>query len=216
MIEIEASLLVEFEGLTVMSWVVKEANVRNRDEGLEQLKREVERLIRSKFSLETLKDYPVFRAYRDFYWRLGIDPTKDRPAGEALVRRILSGRPLPTINTAVDCYNLASAETGVAMGAYDFSKISGKLRLRRGVAGEEFLGIGFSAPVKLRGGEPVLSDDEKIVAIYPYRDSELTKITTQTREILLLSCGVPGLPLELLREAGEKAVNYLRRFCGAV
>ena len=214
-VEIDPILLGEFD-IAVVSWVVKEVVVRERDENLERMKREVEQRIRERFSLQTLKDHPIFRAYRDFYWRLGIDPTKDRPAGEALVRRILSGRPLPTINTAVDCYNVASAETGVAMGAYDFSKIAGKLKLRKGKAGEEFLGIGFPSPVKLRGGEPVLSDDEKIVAIYPYRDSEWTKITTQTREILLLSCGVPGIPVALLREAGEKAVDYLRRFCGAV
>ena len=216
MIEIDPELLREFQGLAVGSWVVRETVVRERDEELERMKREVERQIREKFSLEALKDRPVFRAYRDFYWRLGIDPTKDRPAGEALVRRILSGRPLPAINTAVDCYNLASAETGVAMGAYDLSKISGKLRLRRGNSGEEFLGIGFSFPTKLRGGEPVLSDEEKIVAVYPYRDSEPTKVTLETREILILSCGVPGVPLELIQQAGERAVGYLRRFCGAV
>ncbi|MFP3171798.1 MAG: hypothetical protein RXQ79_01985, partial [Acidilobus sp.] len=31
-------------------------------------------------SLEDLKDNQVVRAYRNFYWRLGIDPTKMRPS----------------------------------------------------------------------------------------------------------------------------------------
>ncbi|MEM2290012.1 MAG: phenylalanine--tRNA ligase beta subunit-related protein, partial [Candidatus Hadarchaeales archaeon] len=178
-----------------------------------QLKRRVEAEIRGRLTLEQVKDHPVFRAYRDFYWRLGIDPTKDRPAGEALVRRILSGRPLPTINTAVDCYNLASAETGVAMGAYDASKLSGELVLRKAKPGEEFLGIGFTEAVRLRGGEPVISDGQRLIAVYPYRDSDITKITLETTSILLLSCGVPGLDLNLARLAGEKAVSYLRQFC---
>ncbi len=216
MIEIDPDLHREFSGLAIGAWTVRGVRIRERDEELEGRKREAEGQIRKRFTLESLKDHPVFRAYRDFYWRLGIDPTKDRPAGEALVRRILAGKPLPTINTAVDCYNLASAETGVAMGAYDLSKLSGKLKLRRGNPSEEFLGIGFSSPARLKGGEPVLSDGEKIVAVYPYRDSELTKVTMETREILILSCGVPGVPLELIQQAGEKAVGYLRRFCGAV
>jgi len=109
MIRIDPLLKQEFEGLEVQAWRVDGVKVLERDERLEQLKRRVEAEIRGRLTLEQVKDHPVFRAYRDFYWRLGIDPTKDRPAGEALVRRILSGRPLPTINSAVDCYTLASA-----------------------------------------------------------------------------------------------------------
>lgn len=213
MIRIDPLLKQEFEGLEVQAWRVDGIKVLERDERLEQLKRRVEAEIRGRLTLEQVKDHPVFRAYRDFYWRLGIDPTKDRPAGEALVRRILSGRPLPTINTAVDCYNLASAETGVAMGAYDASKLSGELVLRKAKPGEEFLGIGFTEAVRLRGGEPVISDGQRLIAIYPYRDSDITKITLETTSILLLSCGVPGLDLNLARLAGEKAVSYLRQFC---
>ncbi|MEM2282615.1 MAG: phenylalanine--tRNA ligase beta subunit-related protein [Candidatus Hadarchaeales archaeon] len=213
MIRIDPLLKQEFEGLEVQAWRVDGVKVLERDERLEQLKRRVEAEIRGRLTLEQVKDHPVFRAYRDFYWRLGIDPTKDRPAGEALVRRILSGRPLPTINTAVDCYNLASAETGVAMGAYDASKLSGELVLRKAKPGEEFLGIGFTEAVRLRGGEPVISDGQRLIAIYPYRDSDITKITLETTSILLLSCGVPGLDLNLARLAGEKAVSYLRQFC---
>ncbi|MEM2481063.1 MAG: phenylalanine--tRNA ligase beta subunit-related protein [Candidatus Hadarchaeales archaeon] len=213
MIRIDPLLKQEFEGLEVQAWRVDGVKVLERDERLEQLKRRVEAEIRGRLTLEQVKDHPVFRAYRDFYWRLGIDPTKDRPAGEALVRRILSGRPLPTINTAVDCYNLASAETGVAMGAYDASKLSGELVLRKAKPGEEFLGIGFTEAVRLRGGEPVISDGQRLIAVYPYRDSDITKITLETTSILLLSCGVPGLDLNLARLAGEKAVSYLRQFC---
>ena len=33
-------------------------------------------------SLEQVKDIPILRAYRDFYWKVGTDPTKTRPAGE--------------------------------------------------------------------------------------------------------------------------------------
>lgn len=49
--------------------------------------------VRSKYSLDSLKDDPIIRRYRDFYWHeLGIDPTKQRPAQEALLRRFLGVR----------------------------------------------------------------------------------------------------------------------------
>jgi DNA/RNA-binding domain of Phe-tRNA-synthetase-like protein len=40
---------------------------------------------------------------------------------------------------------------------------------------EEFLGIGMEKPIKLTGKEIIISDNEKIIAIYPYRDSEKYK-----------------------------------------
>jgi DNA/RNA-binding domain of Phe-tRNA-synthetase-like protein len=64
--------------------------------------------LRQRFRLETLKDEPVIKAYRQFYWSLGIDPTKLRPSSEALVRRCLQGTVIPRINNVVDANNLAS------------------------------------------------------------------------------------------------------------
>src|SRR5439155_24626453 len=46
---------------------------------------------RRTYALETLKDEPWLRAYRDFFWRVGVDPTKVRPAAEALLRRVIQG-----------------------------------------------------------------------------------------------------------------------------
>ena len=42
------------------------------------------------------------------FHRLGVDPTKTRPASEALLRRVLQGKGLPRIHPAVDVCNLAS------------------------------------------------------------------------------------------------------------
>jgi Uncharacterized conserved protein len=44
---------------------------------------------------EKLKEDPVVKSYRSFLWRFGIDPTKVRPSGEALRRRIARGDKLP-------------------------------------------------------------------------------------------------------------------------
>jgi len=181
---------------------------------LEELKSEIIKRVRMRWNLDELRRHPIIRAYRDFFWRLGLDPTKTRPAAEALLRRVLHGRDLPRINTAVDAYNIASFETLIALAAFDGDRVVGEPYMREAEAGEEFLGIGMGRPRILKGGEPVIADDEKLLALYPYRDADSSKVTLQTTEILLLVCGVPGIDFETLRKAGEVAVEYITRFCG--
>lgn len=79
---------------------------------------------------------------------------------------------------------------------------------------EEFLGIGMDKPMALNGGEVVAADTEKIVAVYPHRDAERTKMTEETRNVILMICGVPGISAEKLRKAESLAVEYVTRICG--
>ncbi|MEM2741143.1 MAG: phenylalanine--tRNA ligase beta subunit-related protein, partial [Nitrososphaeria archaeon] len=170
--------------------------------------------VKSRYTLDKLKDEPLFRAYRDFFWKIGIDPTKVRPASEALIRRILLEKPLPHINMLVDSYNLASIVSGVPIAAFDENKILGELFMRNAINGEEFLGIGMEKPILLNGTEIVICDKEKLVAIYPYRDADSTKITGETKNVIFLVCGVPGVSDNVLENAVNKVIEYVTRFCG--
>jgi len=165
----------------------------------ERFREEVYAVLRRRYTLDSVKDDPTFRAYRDFYWKIGIDPTKVRPSSEALVRRILQGKELPSINPLVDTFNLVSALTGITFSAFDLDKISGAVRMSWSRAGERFVGIG-TGEIELTGRELVLRDDSGPISIYPYRDSERTKTSLQTRNVLLVLCGVPGLPFHKLAE----------------
>ncbi|MFX1521714.1 MAG: B3/4 domain-containing protein, partial [Promethearchaeota archaeon] len=169
--------------------------------------------IKSSYILETLKDNETFRKYRDFFWKIDIDPTKIRPASEALIRRILQGKPLPKINTGVDAYNLASIKSGIPLAAFDANTIHGELIMRFAKNGEKFLGIGMKEPKVLAGKEVVVAEEERLIAIYPYRDADFSKITTSTKNIHVMSCGVPGIPWETVKEAGNLAREYLECFC---
>jgi len=170
--------------------------------------------VRSSVTLEELKDLPVFRVYRDFFWSTGIDPTKTRPAAEALTRRILRGRPLPRINSFVDALNLASVETRIPFAAFDSGLVEGRLELRFAQADERIHPIGHDRPILLRGKEIVVSDSKKLLAVYPHRDSDETKITEKTTNALVLSCGVPGIELSVIRSALDTCTSTVQRFCG--
>jgi DNA/RNA-binding domain of Phe-tRNA-synthetase-like protein len=208
--EIHTEILATFPGLSVAEGDVGPLAIREQNPALDALKDEIVRLVRERYTLERVKDEPLFRAYRDFFWKVGVDPTKTRPASEALVRRILAGKTLPAINTAVDAYNLASVRTGIPIAAFDADTLSGDLTMRFAEEGEAFLGIGMAAPITLHENQVILTDDEAIVAVYPYRDSDATKITLATTTVHIVACGVPNVEEKKVRSAYELAAAYLR------
>jgi DNA/RNA-binding domain of Phe-tRNA-synthetase-like protein len=216
-LEIESTLLEKYPGLGVLEVKINDVYVRGSTDSLVQFKKEKQQEIRKQIpSLEVVKDLPILRAYRDFYWKIGIDPTKTRPAGEALIRRILGGRDLPTVNTLVDSYNLASAESSIAIAAIDASIMdSDKLLMRTSNKGESFKGIGMDAPISLLGIEVLIEDrtSKKLIAVYPYRDSDESKVTEKSTEIVFLMCGVPGITNDKLALASRLTREYVSRFC---
>lgn len=213
-LEIERSLRDRYHGLQVIVEYVDGVRVDKSDGELRAFQEIVCREVTRKYSLESLKDVAIFRSYRDFFWRVGIDPTKIRPAAEALVRRILSGKPLPMISNVVDSYNLASIKTEVALAVFNRDELKGNLLMRTAEKGEQFCGIGMSEPMELSGIEIVISDAEKLVAVYPYRDADRSKVSTATKNLLILVCGVPGVQENVLNEAGQVALELVTKFCG--
>ena len=177
----------------------------------EALEAETERLLKElgeRYTLEGLRGDPVVRAYRDFYWRIGIDPTKTRPASEALVRRGLRGR-WPRINPVVDAGNIASARYMVPIGLYDAERFQPPAVLRLSRGGERFHPIG-GGEEELPPGVPILVDSRGVVMhLFPHRDSVETMVRPETRCILVLAAGVPGVEPERLRAAVREVERLL-------
>lgn len=169
--------------------------------------------VKSALTLEGLKSHPVIRAYRNFYWRLGIDPTKVRPSSEALIRRALKTDSIPLINNIVDLGNVASMKTMVPIGIYDLEKIMPPLTLRRAREGELFLPIG-GKPERLTSKDIALVDSNGVVVhLFPHRDSVHTMISVETKKILIVACGVRGVDEKRVRGAVELASKLIAESC---
>jgi len=143
-----------------------------------------------------------------------LDPTKTRPSGEALLRRVLHGKELPCISTVVDAYNLASMKTIIPISGFDRGRLNPPFQIRFAKNGVNFIGIGMNKPVILTDKLLVLADEKQILCIYPYRDSDYTKITGQTRNVLIVLYGAPGITEEQLKEAVETTLSYIRLVSG--
>jgi DNA/RNA-binding domain of Phe-tRNA-synthetase-like protein len=173
----------------------------------------VEAELKSHYSIDEVKDVRTIRMQRDFFWRMGVDPTKVRPASEALLRRILLNKGLPRVSPIVDAYNLASVKTLLTFSAFDRAKINPPLSVRFSREDEAVVLIG-NRTKKLTGKEFVLTDSAKVLCVYVHGDVDETKVTDATTDVLLVAYGIPGLSHDELEEGMVVAANYIRQFAG--
>lgn len=52
-----------------------------------------------------------------------------------------------------------------------------------------------------------------LIAVYPYRDSDDSKVTGSTTGVLFMMCGVPGIDDAALETARRMTEEYVGRFC---
>jgi len=199
-----------FPQLMVCVGIVRNVRVLGSNVETAALRERVIKEARERYKLETLKNHPAARAYRGLFWKLNIDPTKTRPAGEALLRRVLHGKEIPRISNVVDAYNLASLKTLVPMSGFDLDLVSPPLHVRFSKEDDLFKGIGMKTPAKLEKKMLVLADEKRVLCIYPYRDADATKVTEKTRNVLVVGYGAPGISKEKLAEAVETALSYIK------
>jgi len=179
--------------LAICVGLIDEVSIQKENEQLRQLKTTLYEEVRRKYAVGTLKDDLTVKAYRSLYWKLDIDPTKTRPAGEALLRRVLHGEQLPNVSTVVDAYNLASMKTIVPMSGFDRDLLTPPFQVRFARDGETFMGIGMETPMLLTQKMLVLTDEKQVLCVYPYRDCSHTKITMTTKNVAIVGYGAPGM-----------------------
>jgi DNA/RNA-binding domain of Phe-tRNA-synthetase-like protein len=204
----------QFPNLVIGIGLINGVCIEENNQQLCLLKKTVYEEVDGRFEIDRLKEDLTVRAFRDFYWKLDIDPTKTRPSGEALLRRVLRGEELPNISTAVDAYNLASMKTIIPISGFDLEKIVPPFQVRFARENETFTGIGMKTPILLKRNILVLADEKQALCIYPYRDCDSTKIALKTRNVALVGYGVPGTTSGQIKEAVEMALTFISEVAG--
>ena len=159
---------------------------------------------------ESLKEMSGIAATRRVYRACGKDPSRYRPASEALIRRMLQGKKLYQIDTLVDLVNLASIAYGYSIGGFDADKFEGEtLTLGVGKAGEPYEGIGRGM-INIEG-LPVYRDEKGGVGT-PTSDNERTKMKLKTTHRVVLINGYDGNE-QHVRENAVFIQKLLRKYC---
>ena len=165
---------------------------------------------RGKLVIEGIAELPEVRVLRKTYRALGKDPSRFRGSQDSLLRRILKGQPLYQVNTVVDINNLISIESAHSLGTYDTDRVKGAIEFRAGRPGESYKGIGRDV---IGVGEIPVFVDEQGPFGSPTSDSERTKVTEDTKTILMVIFSFSGP--ERLPALIERAAGLLMKYAGA-
>ncbi len=149
---------------------------------------------------------------------MGVSPKKHPPTSEAFVKRALKSDNLPEISAAVNAYLASELRFLLPIGGYDLSTIRGNITLYTSQGGEAFEPLGGGPAEEIVGGEIIYKDEGRVLTRrWNYRDAEPTKITCETKQLILCTESVsPEYQTEYLERSVTDIAKLLNRFCGAV
>lgn len=151
------------------------------------------------------------QAARRLFRSIGADPTRMRPASEALLRRILKGGSLPRINSAVDAANVVSLRLLLPIGLYDADKVEGDIHLRLGKDDEGYARIG-AGRLNLRGRIGLFDDRGGFGN--PTGDSARTCVDERTNRLFVFLFAPLIFSLESMEQQIDMAARSLHAYIG--
>lgn len=152
--------------------------------GLSDLRTRVVSGVRGRYlEAADIAAFPPVAAMRKLFRAAGCDPTRYRPASEALLRRLVKGADLPAIHPLVDINNCLSAELAVPCCVMKEGSLGSSLVFRAGEAGESYESLRgpFNAEAK-----PLLVDEIGPIDT-PITGSERVKVQPETERAWLVA-----------------------------
>ncbi|MCF7857870.1 MAG: hypothetical protein K9N07_00895 [Candidatus Cloacimonetes bacterium] len=138
---------------------------------------------KTKYQGKNISEVDGVLSSRQLFRAIGMDPTKHRPASEALLRRALKGLDYYNINTLVDIGNWCSLDFLLPSCVYDSSKTEGDIIARLGREGECYFGHNKR---KVNLQNRYLIADDKGPFGSPITDSARTTVDVNTKDAIII------------------------------
>ena len=181
---------------------------------LEEMLRFIRSFIRKTYNSETLSAEPKINAWRNAYSSFGAKPKKYKSSVESLYRMTLKGIDF-SINKVVDIYNYISLKYMIPLGGDDLDKIEGDILLGFAAEDKQFIPLNSDIPEIPKIGEVVYMDNNDILCRrWNWRESDKTKMTERTRDVLLVIEALPPFTKEELNLITTDLAGHVKKFCG--
>ncbi len=180
-----------------------------------RLLREKETEIRQNFDSQTLSQTPKIDCWRKAYSAFGAKPKDNLSSVENLYKLVLKVSEIRHINKLVDIYNFMSLKHVVPLGGEDLDKIHGDIKLT--VAGSNepaVLLLGDKEPRAPHEGEVIYKDEvSAICRRFNWREADRTKLTEQTRNVILVAEGLPPTTRADVELIANELKNTVQKYC---
>ena len=197
--------------------VVLARDVRNGASPLELvgMLRDEETVAREKLNVDTLTTEPRLASWREAFRTLGYKPGDFRPSIEALLRRVLRGQELPSINALVDIGNIVSLRRLLPVGGHAIDLLEQDIALRPASGAENFTAFGSQEAEHPVPGEFIFVEGNQVLTRrWIWRQANHTMTLPETAAIEFNLDALPPVSAAELEAAGEDVMALVERFCG--
>jgi DNA/RNA-binding domain of Phe-tRNA-synthetase-like protein len=176
---------------------------------------EAEKKAMTYLTADNFADNRVISVWREAFTRFkkkkGV-----RASIEALLKRIVNGHPLGTINPLVDIYNTISLNYALPVGGENIDKFDGNIRLTLADGTEPFITLGSNESEPPKPGEVVYKDNAgAICRCWNWRESVRTMLTEDAENVFLcIECVDPKRVDVLKKAVHELAVMVVKELGG--
>ncbi len=215
-IRIDQRIFDEFPGVRVGVLFVEDVDNSGDHPELRDLLDEEQRRVAETLAGVQVIAHPHIAPWRDAYRHFGAKPKKYRSSIENMVRRVLKGGALPSINPLVDAYNVISLRHLLPVGGEDADRLEGDLVLTfAGDSEPPALLLGEPQPRSPHPGEVFYKDDTGAVCRrWNWKEADRTKLTADTRRAVLVIEALPPVDEAMLEAALADLEQLVDRFCG--
>ena len=197
--------------------IVKDIQIAQKNK---RIKKPLNKMIEQrKAEGQDLINHPYLKAWDEAHRRFGSDPEQYLTSIKSLLTRIMAGGGLPFINSVVTLFNYISIKYLVPCGGDDIKKISGNLCLDFATGDESFIGLGSTEVEHPEKGEVIYFDDQSkqiMCRRWNWRNAEFSKISDDTKEIVINIDGIESIPTSVIIEARDELAGLLQEHCAAI
>lgn len=190
--------------------IITEVNVYESSQELKNLVHIKCEEVKYKYEVGNLEAMESIDHIKKVYRRLGTDPTRYKISSEALLKRVIKGKGLFTVNNVVEVNNIISLISGYPVCAYDLENIKGEIKLSIGKTGEKYEGIG-RGEIKVEN-IPVLYDEIGAFGSTT-SDSTRTMVTEKTKKIIFSIVSFNGN--NNINKFLDESIALLEKYCDA-
>jgi DNA/RNA-binding domain of Phe-tRNA-synthetase-like protein len=187
-----------------LSWVTVEGGTGRSPEPVRARLRDLSDRFYGSHAVH-MRERPIPWAYRVFFRQIGIDPDETRTPVEQLALDRLHDGAFKTRGMPEDALTIATAETGVAMRAFDAERLDGVLGIRESAPGESLPRSGGALPP----GTLVIADERTpLEPLFGGPESDRV-VDSSTTRILIAAISVKNVPQATVNEAFWIAVSVI-------